>query len=103
MTEATRKLNNKLRHHPKSFSFFGPASLGSSAAFSRRAVTADKVSIPSVKVWCGHRRGLFVEGVAVDTDGREAALEPEARVNKPPAAERVPRLEQMRLSQAKQT
>lgn len=50
--------------------------------------TADNVSIPSVKVWRGHCCGLFVEGVAVDTDGREAALEPEAKVNKPPAAER---------------
>lgn len=36
--------------------------------------TADKVSIPPLKVWRGHRCGLFVEGVAVDTDGREAAL-----------------------------
>lgn len=87
MTEARRELNSKLRHHPKSFSFFGPAFLGSSAFFFRRVATADKVSVPSVKVWHGHRCGLFVEGVAVDTDGREAALEPEARANKPPAAE----------------
>lgn len=64
--------------------------------------TADKVSIPSQKVWRGHRCGLFVEGVVVDTDGREAALEPEARVNKPPAAESAT-MEQMRLNQAKQT
>lgn len=64
--------------------------------------TADKVSIPSLKVWRGHRCGLFVEGVAVDTDGREAALKPEARVNKPPAAESAA-MEQMRLNQAKQT
>lgn len=51
--------------------------------------TADNVSISPVKVWRGHRCGLFVERVAVDTDGREAALEPEAKVNKPLAAERA--------------
>lgn len=49
--------------------------------------TADKVSDPSVKVWHGHCCCLFVEGVAVDTNGREAALKPEAGVNKLPAAE----------------
>lgn len=64
--------------------------------------TADKVSILSLKLWRGHRCGLFVEGVAVDTDGRDAALEPEARVNKPPAAETAA-MEQMRLNKAKQT
>ncbi len=64
--------------------------------------TADKVLIPSLKVWRGHRCGLFVEGVAVDTDGREAALEPEARANKLPAAD-CAAMEQMRLNQAKQT
>lgn len=64
--------------------------------------TADKVSIPSPKVWHGYRCGLFVEGVAVDTDCREAAREPEARVNKPPAAANAA-MEQMRLNQAKQT
>lgn len=64
--------------------------------------TADKVSIPPLKVWRGHRCGLFVEGVAVDTDGREAALEPEARVNKLPAAE-CSAMECMRLNQTKQT
>lgn len=53
----------------------------------QRVATADKVSLPALKVWRGPRRGLFVEGVAVDTDGGEAALEPEARVNQPPAAE----------------
>ena len=65
--------------------------------------TAVEVSISSVKVWRGHRCCLFVEGVAVDTDGRKSALEPEAGVNKPPAAECVPLLEQMSLNQDKQT
>lgn len=64
--------------------------------------TADKVSIAFVKVWRGHCCGLFVEGVAVDTNGREAALEPQARVNEPPAAESAA-MEQMRLNQVKQT
>lgn len=76
---------------------FGPVFLGSSAFLSWRVATADKVSIPSLKVWHGHCCGLFVEGVAVDTDGREAALKPEARVNKPPAAESAA-MEQMRLN-----
>lgn len=87
MTEARRKLNSKLRHHPKCLLIFWSCFLGLICLLFRRVATADKVSIPSVKVWRGHRCGLFVEGVAVDTDGREAALEPEARVNKPPAAE----------------
>lgn len=64
--------------------------------------TADKVSVPPLKVWRGHRCGLFVEGVAVDTDGREASPEPEDRVNEPPAAESAA-MEQMRLNKAKQT
>lgn len=64
--------------------------------------TTDKVSVLSLKVWRGHCCGLFVEGVAVDTDGREAALEPEARVNELPAAE-IAAMEQTRLNQAKQT
>jgi len=66
---------------------FWSSFLGLICLLFRRVATADKVSIPSVEVWRGHRWGLFVEGVAVDTDGRQAALEPEARVNKSPAAE----------------
>lgn len=38
----------------------------------------------------------------MDTDGREAALEPQARVNKPPAAESAA-TEHMGLNPAKQT
>lgn len=40
-----------------------------------------------LRVWCRHRCDLFVEGVAVDTDDREAATEPEASGNKLPAAQ----------------
>ncbi|CAG5999907.1 unnamed protein product [Menidia menidia] len=36
-----------------------------------RAAAADKVSVPSVELWRGRRRGLFVEGVAVETGGGE--------------------------------
>lgn len=62
--------------------------------------TADKVFVPSsLKLWHGRRRGLFVEGVAVDTDGREAALEPQARASEPPAAVSAA-MEQIRASQA---
>lgn len=95
----TEELNSKLRHHPSQIWSGFP---GFIRLLFQRVATADKVSIPSLKVWHGHRCGLFVEGVAVDTDGREAALEPEARVNKPPAAE-CAAMEQMRLNQAKQT
>lgn len=44
----------------------------------------------------------MLKGLLWIHDGREAALKPEARVNKPPAAESAA-MEQMRLNQAKQT
>lgn len=101
MTGKRRKLNNKLWHLPKSLSFFGLGLPGFIGLIFQRVAT-DKVSVLALKVLRGHRGGLFVEGVAVDTDGGEAALEPVAGVNKPPAAESAA-MEQERLSQAKQT
>lgn len=64
--------------------------------------TADKVAVPSLTVWRGYRCGLFVEGVAVEIDGGEAAPEPEARVSEPSAAENAA-MEQTKLSPAQQT
>lgn len=100
VTEAGRKLNSKVRHHPVLI-FLVPFSWVYPSLFPESG-HCWKVSIASLKVWRRHRCGLFVEGVAVDTDGREAALEPEARVNKPPAAESAA-TEHMGLNQAMQT
>ena len=99
MTEARRELNSKPRHHPSHIWFLGFIRLPFSP---REWPPLIRFQSPPLKVWRGHRRGLFVEGVAVDTDGGEAALEPEARVNEPPAAESAA-MERMRLNQAEQT
>lgn len=81
VTEARRK--PKSRHHPKLFSFLGFFG-GSSSSLSGKGTLLMRFQSLVLRVWRGHGCGLFVEGVAVDTDGREAV--PGARGKSAPAA-----------------
>lgn len=107
--EAERKQISKLRHHPKSFSlfFFWSCFLELIYLFFpflfQSVATTDKLLVPSVKVLAWTLLWI-VESVAVDTDGREAALKPETKSEQ--AARRwgacVPLMKQMHPSQARQ-
>ena len=56
-----------------------PPGLGTSSPLTIEQPLSISCLPLSLTLRCGHRRGVFVEGVAVETGGSEAALEPAER------------------------